>query len=97
MRFLFCIHLKSQYQLRGWKHNLSQANERVLRCGCSCFHAVVGVLTCLTAKKEILIHTLYTPQNKHSNCQEAFTKGNSFSNPSVSGVMLISRRVLFSL
>ena len=38
-----------------------------------------------------------TPQNKHSTCQEAFPKGNSSSNPSVSGAMLVSGRVVFQL
>ena len=32
----------------------------------------------------------YSPKNYYSTCQEAFPKGNSSSNPSDSGAMLVS-------
>ena len=36
---------------------------------------------------------LYTPNNQHCTCQEAFQKENSSSEPSVSGAILVSGRV----
>ena len=48
-------------------------------------------IVCTTDRKCIW----YTPKNKHSTWQEAFQKGNSSSNPSVSGAMLVSGWVYF--